>query len=82
MINVVVAKKRTTGLIDTSVPVTLKNTPTVASGGATRLDRLTDVVANNEIEGATLVYSAATDQYIVKQLDLGDVSGSLDGGTF
>jgi hypothetical protein len=83
MINVVVAKKRTNGLIDTSVPVTLKNTPTITSGaGASRLDHLQDVVATTEVEGATLVYDSATDKYIVKKLDLSDITGNLDGGVF
>lgn len=90
MVNVVVARKRTVqvssnataGIIDTTVPVTLKNTPSLISGGATRLDGLTDVVASGETNGATLVYEASTDKYIVKKLDLADVTGNLDGGTF
>jgi hypothetical protein len=89
MTNVVVARKRTiqvsanatAGLIDTSVPVTLKNTP-VLSTGVTRLDRLTDVVANAETSGATLVYDATTDKYVVQKLDISNVTGDLDGGTF
>ena len=88
MTNVVVARKRTVqvsangtaGILDTSVPVTLKNNPSLIA--TTRLDRLTDVVANNEISGATLVYEASTDKYFVKKLDLSDVTGDLDGGTF
>ena len=88
MTNVVVARKRTihvstnatSGIIDTTVPVTLKNTPTL--GGTSRLDHLQDVVANTEVEGATLVYDAASDKYIVKKLDLSDVTGNLDGGEF
>jgi hypothetical protein len=87
MVNVIVGRNRTiklatnatAGIIDTSIPVTLKNTPNV---GVSRLDRLIDVVANNEINGATLVYEADTDKYIVKKLDLSDVTGDLDGGTF
>lgn len=88
MTNVVVARKRTiqvsangtAGILDTTVPVTLKNNPVL--GTATRLDKLTDVVANAEINGATLVYEASTDKYVVKKLDLSDVTGDLDGGTF
>lgn len=88
MTNVVVARKRTVqvsangtaGILDTSVPVTLKNNPSLSATG--RLDRLTDVVANNEISGATLVYDAITDKYFVQKLDLSDVTGDLDGGTF
>jgi hypothetical protein len=88
MTNVVVSRKRTVlisanntaGVIDTSSPVVLKNNPVM--GAATRLDRLTDVVANNEINGATLVYDASTDTYVVQKLDLSNVTGDLDGGTF
>lgn len=93
MVNVVVGRKRnvrvstnaTAGVIDTTVPVTLKTVPyggTTTAGGAGRLDKLQDVVANTETEGATLVYQANTDTYIVKKLDLSNVTGDLDGGTF
>ena len=89
MTNVVVARKRTVqvstnataGIIDSTVPVTIRNTYDVSSS-VTRLDHLKDVVATGEIEGATLVYDANTDKYIVKKLDLADVTGDLDGGTF
>lgn len=89
MVNVVVSRKRTiqisanatAGIIDTSTPVVLKNNP-VTLGGATRLDKLTDVAANNEVNGATLVYNAANDTYVVQKLDISDVTGDLDGGTF
>jgi hypothetical protein len=89
MTNVVVARKRnvqvsanaTAGIIDTSVPVTIKNNPSITSG-ISRLDKLTDVVANNESNGATLVYDASTDKYIVQKLDISNVIGDLDGGTF
>lgn len=89
MTNVVVARKRTiqvsangtAGILDTTVPITLKNNPVISSG-ANRLDKLNDVVANAEVNGATLVYQSNTDTYIVKKLDLSDVTGDLDGGTF
>lgn len=89
-INVLVARKRsvqvstnaTAGVIDTSTPITLKPIPSINSGGVDRLDKLIDVVANNESNGATLVYDSSNDKYIVKQLDLADITGSLDGGTF
>jgi hypothetical protein len=88
MVNVVVSKKRsvqissnaTAGIIDTTTPVVLKNNPVL--GAATRLDRLSDVIANNEIDGATLVYNSINDTYVVKKLDLSDIVGDLDGGTF
>lgn len=88
MTNVVVSRKRTVqisanttaGIIDTSTPVVLKNNPTI--GGVTRLDRLNDVVANSEVNGATLVYNSSNDTYVVKKLDLSDVTGAIDGGIF
>ncbi len=88
MVNVVVSKKRTiqlstnatAGIIDTTAPVVLKNSPVL--GGVSRLDKLNDVVANTEINGATLVYNAENDTYVVKKLDLSNVTGDLDGGTF
>jgi hypothetical protein len=89
MVNVVVGRKRTVqistnataGIIDTTTPVVLKNNP-ILGGGVTRLDRLTDVAANTEVNGATLVYNAANDTYVVQKLDLSNVTGDLDGGTF
>jgi hypothetical protein len=89
MVNVVVGRKRTVqistnataGIIDTTTPVVLKNNP-LTSGGVSRLDKLTDVAANTEINGATLVYNSANDTYVVQKLDLANVTGDLDGGTF
>jgi hypothetical protein len=88
MVNVVVGRKRTVqistnataGIIDTTTPVVLKNNPVL--GGVTRLDKLVDVAANNEVNGATLVYNAANDTYVVQKLDLSNVTGDLDGGNF
>lgn len=88
MVNVVVSRKRTiqiaanatAGIIDTTTPVVIKNNPVM--GGVTRLDKLTDVAANTEINGATLVYNAANDTYVVQKLDISNVTGDLDGGTF
>jgi hypothetical protein len=88
MVNVVVGRKRTikvtanatAGVIDSTIPVTLKT----MSGGTTagRLDRLQDVNASVEIEGGVPVYQANTDTYKIEQLDLAYVTGDLDGGTF
>lgn len=88
MTNVVVGRKRTVqvstnataGIIDSTVPVTLKSTQVLT--GPTRLDRLTDVNASGEVSGATLVYDSLNDTYYVKKLDLADTVGDLDGGTF
>lgn len=85
---VVVGRKRdvqistnaTAGIIDTFSPVTLKNIAVL--GGVSRLDKLSDVDANNEINGATLVYDSYKDTYVVQKLDLSNVIGDLDGGTF
>lgn len=89
MTNVVVSRKRTiqvsanatAGIIDTTNPVVLKNTP-ILGGGASRLDKLSDVIANNEVNGATLVYDSATDTYVVQKLDISNLTGDLDGGIF
>ena len=89
MTNVVVAKKRvinvsangTSGVLNTSTPVTIKNNPSLG-GGVSRLDQLGDVVASLEEDGATLVYDATTDRYVVKKLSFDDMQGDLDGGTF
>jgi hypothetical protein len=89
MTNVVVSRKRTiqvsanatAGIIDTSTPVILKNSSGVSSN-ITRLDALNDVDATGEVSGATLVYDAGNDKYIVQKLDLTNVTGNLDGGTF
>ena len=75
MTNVVVSRKRTiqvsanatAGIIDTSTPVILKNTN--ISSNITRLDALNDVDATGEVSGATLVYDAGNDKYIVQKHD-------------
>lgn len=90
MTNIVLAKKKvinisvnaTAGIINTTNPVTLKNTPSLLSEPATRLDKLLDVYANNEIDGATLVYDSGSDKYKVEKLSLDNVIGALDGGDF
>jgi hypothetical protein len=86
-INVVVGRKKniqisanaTGGSVSTNRnPVTLK--PSITA--TTRLDNLNDVVATGEVSGAVPVYDAATDKYVVQKLDLNNVTGDLDGGTF
>jgi hypothetical protein len=76
-----VAVNATAGAISSINPVTIKNISAVNSG-ASRLDQLVDVVANNEIDKSTLVYDAVTDKYVVKPLVFDDITGNLDGGTF
>jgi hypothetical protein len=88
MTNVIVSRNRTikvssggtAGIVDSITPVVLKNVTNAA--GINRLDHLLDVDASHEVENATLVYDQNTDKYIVKKLDLADVTGNLDGGTF
>lgn len=80
-INVEVVKKTPTGVLNPTNPVTLKNTPTLG-GGVTRLDSLIDVNASGEANGATLVYNSLNDTYVVEKMNLSNVVGDLDGGTF
>jgi len=88
MVNVIVGSKKairvtanTSGeVIQSSTPVTLKNTTTIAAG---RLDQLVDVSEPETPEdGSTLVYNANTDTYEVKKVNLSEVEGNLNGGTF
>ena len=87
MVNVVVSSKKsirvtanTTGeVIQTSTPVTLKNT--ISLSNASRLDQLADVLEPASPEdGSTLIYNASTDRYEVKRIT--EVQGNLNGGTF
>ena len=91
MTNVIVARKRTiqvstnatSGVIDSTNPVVLKPISVLTSSASnSRLDHLQDVNASHEIDGATLVYDAGNDTYVVKLLDLAEVTGVLDGGNF
>ena len=89
MVNVVVSRKRnvkvssnaTAGVIDTSIPVTLKNTPIISSGIDT-IDELRDVGLSQRTDGSTLIYDNTTDTYQVKHLDFENIVGDLDGGVF
>lgn len=64
------------GVIQSSAPVTLKTST------AGRLDTLVDVEEISPANGHTLVYRSSDDKYVVQQLSLENVSGSLDGGSF
>lgn len=55
--------------ITTNNPVTLQTTK------ANRLDQMVDVVEEDLVDGATLVYRASDDKYILKTPD-------VDGGSF
>ena len=65
------------GQIESTAPVTLKT-----STSQSRLDQLYDVIEGSPVDGATLVYRASDDKYLVQQLSLQNVTGALDGGTF
>ncbi len=80
-INVSIARKSSTGVINPTNPVKIKNVPTINSG-VDKLDRLTDVVATGETDGAVPVYDSVTDKYIVQKMSMTDIVGDLDGGTF
>jgi hypothetical protein len=62
--------------------VTVKNQIITVSGSPKRLDELQDVVEVNPQAGDTLVYNSDTDKYEVQRLNLTDVDGPLDGGSF
>jgi hypothetical protein len=89
MVNVVVSRKRnvkvssnaTGGVIDTTVPVTLKNAPVLSSGLDT-IDELRDVGLTQRSDGSTLIYDDSTDTYQVKHLNFVNIDGDLDGGVF
>lgn len=80
-INVAISKRNQTGVLNTSVPVTLKNMPVVSSGAST-VDQLKDVNLVYRADGSTLVYDPVTDIYVVKNLDFDYIVGDLDGGVF
>lgn len=80
-INVSIARKSSTGVINPTNPVTLKNVPTINSG-VDKLDQLTDVNPAGETDGAVPVYDSASDKYIVQKMNMTDIVGDLDGGTF
>lgn len=82
-INVKISNNTTSGVFNTSTPVTIKNTPTFGNMGTTqRLDHLQDVSAVGETNGAVPVYDSTIDKYVVQKLNMSDVNGDLDGGTF
>lgn len=81
--NIQISANATSDIVSTNRNnVTLKNVPTVTSGGLNRLDTLNDVVSSGEISGAVPVYNSTTDKYVVQKLNISDVDGDLDGGTF
>lgn len=63
------------GQIQSTAPVTLTTK-------ANRLDQLADVVESSPANNSTLVYRSSDDKYVVRQLTLEDLGGSVDGGSF
>jgi hypothetical protein len=80
-INVAISKRNQTGVLNTSVPVTLKNVPSLSSG-ATTIDQMKDVSLAYRADGSTLVYDPPSDTYVVRNLDFDYIVGDLDGGVF
>lgn len=82
---VVTQKANTQQAIDSSYPITVKNTVGFTQLNF-RLDRLNDVYEpTNPADGDTLVYHSANDTYVVQKLTIGDIDTELltvDGGTF
>jgi hypothetical protein len=83
---VVTQKANTQQAIDSSYPITIKNT-TGFTALNFRIDRLSDVYEPPTVaNGHTLVYHSANDTYVVQQLEIGEVGGvdtlNIDGGTF
>jgi hypothetical protein len=66
------------GQIQSTAPVTL----VTSASSSNRLDKLADVEEISPTNGSTLVYRSSDDKYVVQQLSLENVSGSLDGGSF
>lgn len=89
MTNVVVTRPRsikitansTAGVIDSYTPVTLKNNPQLLEITGS-LDKLNDINLTERVDGSTLVYDSATNVYYVKQLDMAEITGTIDGGSF
>ena len=91
MVNVVVGRKKkiqvsvnaSANVIETTTPVTLKNMPVLTNAASVnRIDKLEDVIATGEVDGATLVYNEQLDRYVVEFLDMSHVTGIVDGGVF
>lgn len=83
---VVTQKANTQQAIDSSYPITIKNTVGFNQLNF-RIDKMNDVYEPVGVaDGHTLVYHAANDTYVVQQLSINDVGDvdvlTIDGGTF
>jgi len=89
---VLIAKKRsvhvstnaTAGIIDTTVPVTIKTIPVLSlvGPGSNTLEGLMDVNAISETTGDTLVYDSTSKTWVAQPLDISNITGNIDSGTF
>jgi hypothetical protein len=66
------------GTLVPSAPITLKN----QLGEITSIEDIADVAEIDVVDGATLVYNAATNLYEIKPLPISDLQVDIDGGTF
>lgn len=83
---VVTQKANTQQAIDSTYPITIKNTVGFTQLNF-RLDKLYDVYEpTNPASGDTLVYNSANDTYVVQKLSIENVANvdilAIDGGTF
>lgn len=76
--NTVVRINNNNGSLNSTSPVVLKNQITQLRS----IEDIADVVETEVVDGATLIYNAATDKYEVKLLSLASIGADLDGGTF
>lgn len=83
---VVTQKANTEQAIDSSYPITIKNTVGFNQLNF-RIDKMNDVYEPNTVaNGHTLVYHSANDTYVVQALSISNVANTdifaIDGGTF
>lgn len=83
---VVTQKANTQQAIDSTYPITIKNTVGFTQLNF-RIDRLNDVYEpTTAATGDTLVYNSANDTYVVQKLSIENVANvdvmAIDGGTF
>lgn len=68
------------GFLQPSAPLTIKNQ--LREYQINSIQDLPDVAEEAVVDGATLVYNANSSVYEVKQLDVTNLSGIIDGGEF
>lgn len=69
------------GSLQNRTPITIRNQ--VREYQINSIEDLPDVVEPTIItDGSTLVYNIQNDNYEVKQIDITEITGDIDGGTF